>query len=1013
MDLSLSGLASGFDWKSVVDQLVEIERAPQRRARREQYDVSRRNQLLGNIKDELSSVESNAKTLKDEKLYQSRTTSVSDETVGTAKVESGAALGSYKFEFFQRATTAEQKGGADAGRQVDWLTANGAAVNGATSLTVDTLTTSLSNGDVVVFKNGAKFTLDADAAVGATSLSGTLSGSIADDENGSTYIASNGFGVKATTGTFTVNDSIITVETTDSLASIFKKITDADADLSVSYSTSTDKITLSSNSGKTLVLGSSNDTSNFLTASRLNNNGTSSVSSVYKLGGISVASTLAGANFNTTLIGTTGSFRVNGRTIEWNSDDTVGSILAGITQSGAGVVASYDGVNDRFLLTNTSTGDIGISLEDVKGNFLQAVKLASESIQANGAQSASTSVSVNNATGYGTGDYTSSGITVDATASSLSSGDSIYFENGGKLVLSANASAGATTLYGTLTGATLTNDETGYKSGTFNISSPTSLTVSSAATAKSAKINYSAGYSSGATSLTVDSLGAALTSGDVIRFGNGAKFTLDADAAVSDTTLSGMLSGGALAENEVGYLVQSITVGSNSENFSVGDRIRFANGGILTLTADPASGATTLTGALSSNLSVSETTVSRSESYLTGQSFHFVNGAKLTLTADAASLATSLTGYWTSTVSDTESADQASLTRGNDMLYALNGGNILTSHSNTITEDSSGVSGLSVTANLVGAGHRIGTVDSSNNVLTTTNSHGLTTGDLVKFYAPSALMSGVSAQTSYYVRALSGNKVSLHTSSSDATAGTNAVNIGNSGTGDQYLLNASANTVTATVASDTDKVKNAIKDFVSQISKTQSLISMHTSVSTDSDGKITAGALSNDRLVAEIGSELRSKTMGEMSGAGSTYSRLSDLGFGGNGYDNQINLKDEAALDTALRENMGDVQKFFATETVTDYGDGATADYSEAEGMADVVQDYTALLLGDFYGTEGALVDHRDNYTKEIDRIEKRIVDLEKRAQAVKDQLTRSFVEMEKAQAKTNQEMQFLTKRFA
>ena len=75
--------------------------APQRRARREQYDVSRRNQLLGNIKDELSSVESNAKTLKDEKLYQSRTTSVSDETVGTAKVESGAALGSYKFEFFQ------------------------------------------------------------------------------------------------------------------------------------------------------------------------------------------------------------------------------------------------------------------------------------------------------------------------------------------------------------------------------------------------------------------------------------------------------------------------------------------------------------------------------------------------------------------------------------------------------------------------------------------------------------------------------------------------------------------------------------------------------------------------------------------------------------------------------------------------------------------------------------------------------------------------------------------------
>ena len=200
-------------------------------------------------------------------------------------------------------------------------------------------------------------------------------------------------------------------------------------------------------------------------------------------------------------------------------------------------------------------------------------------------------------------------------------------------------------------------------------------------------------------------------------------------------------------------------------------------------------------------------------------------------------------------------------------------------------------------------------------------------------------------------------------------------------------------------------MKNAIKDFVSQISKTQSLISMHTAVSTDSDGKITAGALSNDRLVAEIvrvaqqddgGNERSRQHLFPVERSWFRWQRL---------LDNQINLKDEAALDTALGEHGGRA-KVFATETVTDYGDGATADYSEAEGMADVVQDYTALLLGDFYGTEG-MVDHRDNYTKEIDRIEKRIVDLEKRAQAVKDQLTRSFVEMEKAQAKTNQEMQF------
>ena len=118
--------------------------------------------------------------------------------------------------------------------------------------------------------------------------------------------------------------------------------------------------------------------------------------------------------------------------------------------------------------------------------------------------------------------------------------------------MSANASSGATTLYGTLATATITEDETGYKASTFSISSAVSLTTGAAATAKSAQINYSSGYANAANSLTVDSLGAALSSGDVLRFGNGALFTLSANAAESATPLTGTLSGGALADDEVG-----------------------------------------------------------------------------------------------------------------------------------------------------------------------------------------------------------------------------------------------------------------------------------------------------------------------------------------------------------------------------------------------------------------------------------------------------------------------------
>ena len=190
MDLGLSGLASGFDWKSVVDQLVEVERAPQRRARREQYEVSEKNRILSLIKDELSALQNKSKALKDSDLYQSRTTSVSDSTIGSSSVSSGAALGNYEFEFFQKATTGVQKGGADAGKVVD----------------------------------------------------------------STAVIDSNGFGVGITTGTIIINDEIITVQTTDTLATLFTKVTTADSDLSIVYDTLTDKITLASSSGSALDL---------------------------------------------------------------------------------------------------------------------------------------------------------------------------------------------------------------------------------------------------------------------------------------------------------------------------------------------------------------------------------------------------------------------------------------------------------------------------------------------------------------------------------------------------------------------------------------------------------------------------------------------------------------------------------------------------------------------------------------------------------------------------------------
>ena len=46
-----------------------------------------------------------------------------------------------------------------------------------------------------------------------------------------------------------------------------------------------------------------------------------------------------------------------------------------------GVTASYDSINDRMVLANRTTGDIGIAMEDVSGNFLAATGVTAGTLE--------------------------------------------------------------------------------------------------------------------------------------------------------------------------------------------------------------------------------------------------------------------------------------------------------------------------------------------------------------------------------------------------------------------------------------------------------------------------------------------------------------------------------------------------------------------------------------------------------------------------------------------------------
>ena len=67
-DLQLTGLASGFDWKPVVEQLIELEAIPKSRLQREKAANEEKISDLGILKSQLDTLNGAASTLKDEDL---------------------------------------------------------------------------------------------------------------------------------------------------------------------------------------------------------------------------------------------------------------------------------------------------------------------------------------------------------------------------------------------------------------------------------------------------------------------------------------------------------------------------------------------------------------------------------------------------------------------------------------------------------------------------------------------------------------------------------------------------------------------------------------------------------------------------------------------------------------------------------------------------------------------------------------------------------------------------------
>lgn len=319
-NLQLSGLASGFDWKSLVDQLMEVERAPIDRLEAEKARNSSKVSALANLGTRLAALQTSATALGADGAFGLRTAAVAGTAGWSATASPATAAGSYRIAVSQLATASRREGATNVGA-------------------------------------GLSPTAD---------VSGTT-------------LATLPVGSPVSAGTFTVNGQAVTVSLTDSLADVFAAISTATGGaVTAAYDPGTDRITLSG-TGE-IVLGAANDTSNFLRALKLGNNGTSTVTSSGALGTMRSTATLAGANLGTAITavdGTgAGTFSINGVAFNYNvNTDTLAGLITQINQSAAGVTATYDATNDRMTLTNDTTGDLGVSVSEAAGGLLGALGL--------------------------------------------------------------------------------------------------------------------------------------------------------------------------------------------------------------------------------------------------------------------------------------------------------------------------------------------------------------------------------------------------------------------------------------------------------------------------------------------------------------------------------------------------------------------------------------------------------------------------------------------------------------
>ena len=332
---SASGLITGLDSSSIIEQLMLIEHQPIFRMEDQIAALETQQEAVRNIRTQLLTLRNLVQDFRLSNVFGDFATTSSEDTVLTAEASSSNPVtGSFEVDVIQLASATVALSG----------TTLGAAIN-------------------------------PDAALNSSGISTTIQ-----------------------SGTFTINGVEMTVDPdTQSLNQILGVINSSGTGITGTYDAATDKVTFeNSTAGNTAIInfGASDDTSNLLSVLGLteatqstNTNGSTEVTSTGRLGAIDPSANLNTVNLAGGAI-TSESFTINGITISVDpTTDSLSDVIGRINASDAGVTASYDATTDGLRIVSKTLGSRTVNFGSGGTNNFLAVTGLTSAVQTAGKDS--------------------------------------------------------------------------------------------------------------------------------------------------------------------------------------------------------------------------------------------------------------------------------------------------------------------------------------------------------------------------------------------------------------------------------------------------------------------------------------------------------------------------------------------------------------------------------------------------------------------------------------------------